>query len=290
MDDKWTVFATVGARNDPSGQRRARRHRIPYPYNSFWREWFAMNYMPNLLTVACTDCHLRRLPSFRDFEDDQVPTVEQLKVGHRRAERDSVLLRAGDEDAAIFTLFTGWAFRFRLLPDGRRQILRILLPGDTVGLELLLGELPAYSVQAVSDVAMCLLDAPHTTQRMVSEPWLRHRVFGLICAEREATDELLTRIGQCDAEERVAWLLLDLHARLQRRGQATEQGFSLALTQQHIADLLGLNVIHLNRVLRRLRGRELVAITGHKVTLLDIPALQRLAVALPARHAQQALL
>ena len=249
-----------------------------------------MNYMPNLTTVTCADCHLRRLPNFRDFDDDQVPTVEQLKLGHHRSERDAVLLRAGDEEAPLFTLFTGWAFRFRLLPDGRRQLLHILLPGDTVGLEMLLGEVPAYSVQAVSDVAMCLLDAPRTAQRMITEPWLRHRIFGLLCAEREATDELLTRIGQCDAEERVSWLLLDLHARLRRRGLATEQGFSLALTQQHIADLLGLNVIHLNRVLRRLRGRELVAITGRKVTLQDLPALQRLAAVLPVRHVQQVLL
>jgi CRP-like cAMP-binding protein len=249
-----------------------------------------MNYMPNLVTVACADCHLRHLPNFQDFGDDQLRTVEQLKLGHRRAERDAVLLRAGDEAAPTFTLFTGWAFRLRLLPDGRRQILGILLPGDTIGLETLLGEAPAYSVQAASDVAMCLLDGPRTAQRMIAEPWLRQRVFALLCADREASDELLTRVGQCDAEERVSWLLLDLHARLLRRGLATENSFSLALTQQHIADLLGLNVIHLNRVLRRLRGRQLVAITGRKVTLQDVPALQQLAAVQPARHARQVLL
>lgn len=168
--------------------------------------------------------------------------------------------------------------------------MRILLPGDIVGLETLLGEAPAYSVQAASDVAMCLLDGPRTAQRMVAEPWLRQRVFALLCRDREDSDELLTRIGQCDAEERVSWLLLDLHARLQRRKLATENSFSLALTQQQIADLLGLNVIHLNRVLRRLRGRQLVAITGRKVALHDIPALQRLATVEPARRAQSVLL
>ena len=61
-------------------------------------------------------------------------------------------------------------------------------------------------------------------------------------------------------------------------------------TQQQIADLLGLNVIHLNHVLRRLRGRQLVAITGRKVTLQDIPALQRLAAVQPARQSQTMLL
>jgi CRP-like cAMP-binding protein len=103
----------------------------------------------------------------------------------------------------------------------------------------------------------------------------------MLCKEREAADELLTRIGQCDAEERVTWLLLDLHTRLQRRGLATDHSFSLVLRQQHIADLLGLNVLHLNRVLRRLRGRELVTITRREVILQDILALQQLAMIQP---------
>lgn len=242
-----------------------------------------MNYMPSAMTVLFADRHLPQLSSFQDFSDDQLRTVEQLMLGHRRAGRDAMLLGADEEAAPMFTLFTGWAFRFRLLPNGRRQLLGILLPGDTVGLESLLGQAPAYSVQAASDVTMCLLDAACTAQRMMAEPWLRQRIFALLCVERQASDELLTRIGQCDAEERLTWLLLDLHTRLQRCGLATDHSFSLALTQQQIADLLGLNVIHLNRVLRRLRGRELVTITGRDVILHDIPALRRLATIEPGR-------
>jgi CRP-like cAMP-binding protein len=240
--------------------------------------------------MMCSECHLRHLPSFQDFGDEQLRTVEQLKIGHRRAQREAILLRAGEQAAPVFTLFAGWAFRLRLLPDGRRQILSILLPGDMVGLETVLGEAPRYSVQAASDVAMCLLDGPRLMPRMLAEPWLRSRIFSLLNRERDAADELLTRIGQCDAEERVTWLLLDLHARLLRRGLAAESSFSLALTQQQIADLLGLNVIHLNRVLRRLRGRQLVAVAGRKVTLLDIPALQRMAAFQPGREPQQVLI
>ena len=145
-----------------------------------------MNYIPSATAVPFADCHLRQLPSLQDFSDDELRTVEQLELGHRRAERDAVLLRAGEEAAPTFTLFTGWAFRFRLLPDGRRQLLGILLPGDTVGLETLLGEPPAYSVQAASDVTMCLLDAPRTAQCMIVEPWLRQRIFAMLCKEREA--------------------------------------------------------------------------------------------------------
>lgn len=237
-----------------------------------------MNHMPSTTAVSCADCDLRQLPSLQDFNDDELRTVEELELGHCRAERDAVLLRAGEEATPTFTLFTGWAFRFRLLPDGRRQLLGILLPGDTVGLETLLGAPPAYSVQAAGDVTMCLLNAPRIAQCMEVEACLRQRIFALLCKEREASAELLTRIGQCDAEERVTWLLLDLHTRLQRRGLATDHSFSLALRQQHIADLLGLTVIHLNRVLRRLRGRELVTITGREVILQDVPTLERLAM------------
>lgn len=61
-----------------------------------------MNYTPTLMpTVACEDCHLRHLPHFQHFGDDQLHTVEHLKLGQHRAERDAVLLRAGEETALL---------------------------------------------------------------------------------------------------------------------------------------------------------------------------------------------
>jgi CRP-like cAMP-binding protein len=226
---------------------------------------------------------MRQLPGFRDFEATQLDAILALKRAHLHAARDRTLIRAG-EPVALATIFSGWALRHRLLPDGRRQVLDVLLPGDTVGLEALLGAVPRYSVQAATDLAYCVLDASAANEMVAALPWFRRRVLEIAAQQRQAADDWTTVIGSCDAEERTAFLLLELHERLVRRNMAADATFPLHLTQQQMADLIGLNVIHFHRVLRRLRSRGLITVLEHRVVLHDMAALRSLTPLLPSRQ------
>jgi CRP/FNR family transcriptional regulator len=85
-------------------------------------------------------------------------------------------------------------------------------------------------------------------------------------------------LGQCSAEERVASAMLEFYNRLAFRGLAANNTFMLDLTQQHLADYVGLTPVHLNRILGRLRARGVISMSGHEVKLLDASALDRLAL------------
>ena len=89
--------------------------------------------------------------------------------------------------------------------------------------------------------------------------------------------EHLVGIGRQSAYERVARLLMELLARLQLAGLAGDRAYALPLTQELMADALGLSVPHVNRTLRKLREDGLIALQGNRLTCLDIPALARLA-------------
>ncbi len=107
-------------------------------------------------------------------------------------------------------------------------------------------------------------------------PEFRRHLFEVILAEKAALEDWLVRLGQSDAEERIVGLLTSLHSRLQQRGLAPGPSFVLELTQQEMADVLGLHVIHVNRAFGRLRARKLLSMSGKTVFLHDPQGLAEL--------------
>ncbi len=216
-------------------------------------------------------------PLFEDLEGDELSSALALHAGQRHCERDVQLIGAGDPRAPLLTILRGWAFSYNVLRDGRRQILNVLLPGDTVGVDTVLTGAPGLSVQSAGPVSYCMFDRDRAVALAAEQPWFRSRAVDALVRERAAAQAAMTRLGQCSAEERIASLLLELYGRLYRRGLADGGTFMLELTQQHLADLVGLTAVHLNRVLQRMRARGLIAAAGQRVTLLDVPSLECLA-------------
>jgi CRP-like cAMP-binding protein len=201
------------------------------------------------------------------------PSVDALRGERRFVPKNAALVRAGEFGIRVRVISSGWAFRYRTLEDGRRQILNVLLPGDIFGLETMFGHLVETSIQTSTPLVYTALHPNDLIQSLESSSELRRHFVSLVLIEKASLEEWMVRLGKCDAEERTVSLLISLHARLLRAGLASSHGFDLELTQQEMADILGLHVIHLNRVLSRLRARKLVTINGKHVTLLDMPGL-----------------
>jgi CRP-like cAMP-binding protein len=224
---------------------------------------------------------LRALALFEEFSRDEIEFMRRFKVAHRHAESGKTLIRYGESNGQLYTLFSGWAMRHRLLPDGRRQILQILLPGDLIGLDGIFLDAPQYSVQAATDITFCVLDTRLLAEMPFIQSRLSRRITKVALIEHRMLETLLTIIGRCNAEERIAYFILDLHTRLSRRRLIDGESFAFPLTQQQLADAVGLNIIHTNRVLRRLRMRELLTIHHHRAEIYDLAGLRRLAAFAP---------
>ena len=230
--------------------------------------------------VACQDCPLRVLPLFTPHTDDELALIESLKKEQVVFAADATIIHEGQTDAPLYTLLAGWAFRFKTLSDGRRQILNFLLPGDFIGVQQKMGDVTAHGVQALTDVALCVFrrDALWALHR--SAPTLGFSVTWLTAHEESVVDDTLLSVGRRSAEERIATLLILLfkHAAALLPGVDTAaQGVPFPLTQQHIADGLGLSRVHANKTLRKLEVRGLHRIENGRLYLQDIKALARLA-------------
>lgn len=229
--------------------------------------------------IACTDCPLRALPLFTPQSDSELALIESLKKEQVAVEADRTVIHEGQSNAPLYTLLSGWAFRFKTLSDGRRQILNFLLPGDFIGVQQKMGDSIAHGVHAITNVMLCVFRRDALWELHRSAPTLGFSVTWLTAHEESLVDDNLLSVGRRSAEERVATLLIVLYKRAAALlpDPPGDRGVPFPLTQQHIADGLGLSLVHTNKTLRKLEARGLHRIEDGWLRLLDVKALARLA-------------
>jgi CRP/FNR family transcriptional regulator len=188
----------------------------------------------------------------------------------------SVLIAPDRPSPALYALHRGWACRIREWPDGRRIIPEIYVPGDLIGLEAALRTRPADEVVAIQPATVQTVDS-EVVSGLLARPGTATYLAWLICEAQRRAEDRADRLARFDAQERLAEMLIDLHERLRRRELVTAGSFNLPLTQQQIADHLGLTVVHVNRTLRLLREEKIAIVDRHVVIIRDMLRLRRLA-------------
>jgi CRP/FNR family transcriptional regulator, anaerobic regulatory protein len=224
--------------------------------------------------MPCHSCVLRGLDKFRDFSPAELDFVSHFKVNELHLSPGSTIFEEQRHSAHLFTLLGGWAFRYKLLEDGRRQILNFVLPGDLLGLQgSLMGEMQ-HSVEALTAVRLCVFERERLAELYRQFPSLAFDITWLASREERMLDEHLLSVGRRSAIERAAYLLVFLFDRA-RSLQATDAGrILLPISQQHVADTLGLSIVHTNKTLRKLAERGLIRWQGRACNVLDEQGLR----------------
>lgn len=194
--------------------------------------------------------------------------------------RDMPLLRAGVSEPAAILIRSGFAYRSCTLPDGRRAILRVLLSGDFACLDNIVLARTMEDVFAANRVGYHLLSAS-SLRHLLDDPPISMYLLAQMAESRWRSDRLAASIGRLDAHARICVLLLDIHDRLRHRDLIARPTFNLPLTQEQIADHLGLTLVHVNRTLRRLREEKIVLVDRQVVIIQDLERLRTMALGLP---------
>jgi CRP-like cAMP-binding protein len=228
--------------------------------------------------LPCTACPLRPLHLFLEQTPEETELVQSLKRRSQQLGPDETLIHEGQTDAPLYTLLHGWAFRYKTLSDGRRQILSFLLAGDFIGVQQKMGDAAAHGVDTLTDASFCVFQRDALWEIHRRSPTMGFNVTWLTAHEESLVDDTLLSVGRRSAEERIAMLLILLFKRaaaLQADGGA--DGVPFPLTQQHVADGLGLSLVHTNKTLRKLEKRGLHRIQQGRLYMRDVRALARLA-------------
>lgn len=195
----------------------------------------------------------------------------------RAFRRGQEIISEGRPCTSIFLILEGVALRYRVLRDGQRQVLNILIPGDFAGALNCRFEKSIHTVKALTPTVIGTFPLSTLAGLFDSNPQFGTQLLWALFSELAIMSEHLTVIGRRSAQERVAHLLLELFVRFQSIGLADGDSFLLPLTQEMIGDALGLSVPYVNRLLQQLREDGLVDVEDKVVTIKDINALSSVA-------------
>lgn len=228
---------------------------------------------------------VRRFGALGSLEESDGAFLARIAARARDTHRpDARLWSDANPDRNPSIIVSGWACSAQELTSGARQIVEILLPGDIIGFGAKPRLAPAPTTLALTPLRTVaatelasIWNEPHRTPRMAE------RLEAVLAEQHYLLNRQIVRLGRASAYGRVANLLAELHWRLHVRGLAGEASFPMPLTQEQIADALGLSVVHVNRTLQQLRREgRIVQKKGH-VQLLDIDAFHHAAEFTPPR-------
>ena len=216
------------------------------------------------------------LPHLDKSARDELLSEDGRRVRTMRVRKNKDVLISGNHYECIYVNHDGWLARYKILHSGARQIMDFILPGQVFGVQACVFKRCLYSVVAITESTLSSIQFETVDSVFDHNLALAKALFWSAAYEAAILGEHLIDAARRSAYERVSHLLLELFVRLNAVHLADDMTFSIPLTQELIADALGLTTVHVNRTMRALREDKLIAVDGHSVTILDFEALSLL--------------
>lgn len=216
------------------------------------------------------------------LDDDDLAALSRL-LEHRVVVRKAKdIIVEGYKYKVLHVVESGFAIRYKLLHNGKRQIVNVIMPGDIIGFPACFYEHAVFSVTALGDMSLHHVALDAFTDLCLDRARVATALVWFAAREAAINAEHIIDAGRREPLERLAHFLLEMLTRLQAIGGASENSFVMPLSQEGIGDVVGLSGPHVNRMLAELRADGLIAVSGHEVTILDRAALQILGEFHPA--------
>lgn len=220
---------------------------------------------------------IKKYSVLTDLTPKEKNTLLQLQRKRELFPAGSEIISAGQKHKSMYILEEGWAAHYKLLADGRQQILNISLPGDFICLDATVIRTAEHSINAITDLVVSRLSPDQILDMFSYSP----RLAAILCwssvHDRAILAEQIVRVGRRNAYESIAHLLLEFLRRLDIIGMTDNNTFYFPLTQELLADTLGLTTVHVNRTIRRLKKDNLIEYSDGKMRIMNLKKLRQVA-------------
>lgn len=219
---------------------------------------------------------LKKLSNFTELSGEESHAIEEscADVFNFNARED--VISQGDKTGGVKLLLEGFACRYKMLSDGRRQIVHYFVPGDFCDLRVFILKRMDHSIGALAPSRVANISPANVDRLMHGFRNLTRALWWGTLVEEAITREWLVNVGQRNATERMAHLFCELLHRFRAVGLNQGNSCALPLTQIELAETLGLSAVHVNRTLQDLRRRKLIALDSGTLSIQDLPELERI--------------
>lgn len=220
----------------------------------------------------------RNLDNFVDLNAGDLDAVESLSRNSKLVRADQILVHERGRCDHLCVILEGLACRYKILPNGRRQVLGYLIPGDLCDINFLLSDIPDHGVVAVGDSRVADVPIQRISELLRTHPNVARAVALASLRDSVILREWLLNVGQRDALQRLSHFFCEMAVRMGAVGQLRSDGsIELPVNQVTLADTIGLTPVHINRTLQRLRIAALINFRSRRLHILDFGRLTELA-------------
>lgn len=217
-----------------------------------------------------------KLRGFADLGDPELRALEQVTAHPKAFAARKDLIREGDPSGPVLVVLEGWAFRYKVLPSGARQIMAFLMPGDACDLHIgMLAEMD-HSIQTVTGASVATISRADMDEMMASYPRIARAMYIAQLIDEGTLRAWIVSLGRRSSIERVAHLILELFLRAVRIGLSDGTTMELPLPQAVLADALGMTPVHINRILQELRRSGAIELSRGVLRIKDPAALTQI--------------
>jgi CRP-like cAMP-binding protein len=215
-----------------------------------------------------------KLSQFVPLSDTDISVLETLCSREERFKGNVDILVEGDAPRSAFVVTRGMACRYRLLRDGRRQILTFFIPGDFIDMHVLLLNSIDHFISTIGETRLAAIDRNTVIDIVARHPRIKAAFWWSARQEDAMLRERIVALGRRSARGRVAYLLCELAWRQQAVGMVEGNAIRLPLTQTELADALGLTPVYVNRILQAFRREQLISLKEQRLVLHQPERLQ----------------
>lgn len=220
---------------------------------------------------------VRNLSRRVQLSNDDVGLIEAACSTARRLPPKMDLICEGDRPGPVFLFLEGWGCRYKILPEGTRQILAFMLPGDFCDMHTNVLDEMDHSIATVTAALVATIERPRLDNVMERSPAITRAFWMMQLVDLGVARSWIASMGRRSSEARVAHLMCEMYFRLKSTEQVDEDACAMPLSQILLADALGMTPVHLNRVLREFRKRGVMYLTKGTLVIADIRELIRIA-------------
>ncbi|MEX0953582.1 MAG: Crp/Fnr family transcriptional regulator [Rhizobiaceae bacterium] len=211
----------------------------------------------------------RKLSNFVRLSEDERQALDVLISKPKLYADQTDILSEGDPTSGVYFILAGWAFRYKIGEDGRRQIMSYFVPGDICDQRIFVLKLMDHNIGTLTEVSVAKASKEAIIKLTDDFPNIARAFWWSTLIDEAIAREWLMSVGRRNASQRVGHLICEMYVRLRSVGLVDGRSFEFPLTQAQLADTLGLSLVHFNRSLQRLRKLSLISWGRGPLTILD---------------------
>ena len=222
------------------------------------------------LSVAPRPAVASKLDAFTRLSSDDREALAQVSRNFRFVDARRDVISEGDRPLHVHLVLDGWACRYKQLPDGKRQIVSLFVPGDFCDVNVCILKAMDHSIGAITRLKVAMITPEEMNALTAERPRVNEALSWHELVTAAIQREWTFNVGQRSAYERLAHLLVELYLRLRAVGRAHDGRCDFPLTQNDLASATGLTSVHVNRTLQELRGDGLIELERKQLQILDL--------------------